>query len=84
VENAEKAARSVAGVARVEAREEAGCVRVTCGWSKKLGEEDIALATERIVAALVAAELFLREVRPVGGSLEEVFSSLTEVEESAA
>jgi ABC-2 type transport system ATP-binding protein len=40
-------------------------------------------AVERCVAALVAAGLGVREVRPAGGSLEEVFAALTQAESEA-
>jgi ABC-2 type transport system ATP-binding protein len=39
--------------------------------------EDEALFAERAVAALVGAGFMVREVRPAGGSLEEVFADLT-------
>jgi ABC-2 type transport system ATP-binding protein len=48
-----------------------------CRWSKRLGEEAIASATEVAVASLVAAGLHVREVRPTGSSLEDVFAELT-------
>jgi ABC-2 type transport system ATP-binding protein len=39
--------------------------------------DDRARATERCVAALVAADFGVRDVRAAGGSLEEVFAALT-------
>ena len=50
-------------------------LRVT--FAKTASTEAIGLATERAVAALIAAGLPIREVKPVGSSLEEVFSELT-------
>ncbi len=40
-------------------------------------KEALARATERCVAALVAAGVGVREVQPAGGSLEDVFAALT-------
>jgi ABC-2 type transport system ATP-binding protein len=51
--------------------------RLRCGWSKKSNEAEIAAATEQVVAALVRAEIQIRQVSAVGSSLEEVFSDLT-------
>ena len=48
------------------------------------GGGDDALATERCVAALVEADLGVRDVRAAGGSLEEVFAALTASEASPA
>ena len=48
-----------------------------CTWARKLAEADVAGATESLVARLVEAGAHVREVRPVGSSLEEVFSELT-------
>ena len=45
--------------------------------AKKLDDAGVARATEQAVAALVAAGCFVREVRPVRSSLEEVFAELT-------
>jgi ABC-2 type transport system ATP-binding protein len=46
-------------------------------WGKKAENDASAAATENAVAALVGAGAFIREVKPIGGSLEEVFASLT-------
>ncbi|MEO8877483.1 MAG: ABC transporter ATP-binding protein [Polyangiaceae bacterium] len=46
-------------------------------WGKKAEVDAITTATEKAVAALVTAGIFVREVKAVGGSLEEVFASLT-------
>ncbi len=51
--------------------------RLRCSWSKKVEEADIAAATERLVAALVLADIRVRHVSAVGSSLEEVFTDLT-------
>jgi ABC-2 type transport system ATP-binding protein len=77
---AEAALRAVKGVldARLLARPgDVSRLRVTL-----LTDSDTAAATERCVAALVAAELGVREVRPAGGSLEDVFAALTRGEAS--
>jgi len=52
-------------------------IRVRAGFAKDLGAGDRADAIERGVAALVAAGIGVREVRPDGGSLEDVFAALT-------
>jgi ABC-2 type transport system ATP-binding protein len=51
-------------------------VTLRCTWSA----EDGALFAERAVAALVGAGFKVREVRPVGSSLEDVFADLTKDE----
>jgi len=81
-EDAEKALRSVEGVARVAIADgpTAGggdLVRLRATFGKKLAPGERAAAVERCVAALVAASLGVREVRAAGGSLEDVFASLT-------
>jgi len=48
---------------------------IRCTWAKKLA--DVPRATEQIVARLVAADCFVREVTPIKSSLEEVFAELT-------
>lgn len=50
---------------------------ITCSWGKKLAEADALRATEEAVAALVRAGAFVREVRAIRSSLEEVFAELT-------
>ncbi len=69
--------KAIDGIAKV--REGAGKEAKTllCTWAKKLPESDIATATEATVRALVGAGIHVREVRAVGGSLEEVFAELT-------
>ena len=75
---AEKALQGVPGVAKAAAAGPAGEVtRVVVTFAKKLGDAGRAEATERCVAAVVGAGLGVREVRPAGGSLEDVFASLT-------
>jgi ABC-2 type transport system ATP-binding protein len=69
-EKAAKVARDIADVAEVELSE--GVLR--CRFEEKADAER---ATEAIVAALVGAGLGVREVRPTGGSLEDVFAALT-------
>ena len=46
-------------------------------WGKKSETEAAGSTTEKSVAALVGAGIFVREVKSIGGSLEEVFASLT-------
>ncbi|HEY1697135.1 MAG TPA: ATP-binding cassette domain-containing protein [Polyangiaceae bacterium] len=57
-----------------------GVVRLRATFGKKLGDAERAAATEACVAALVAAGAGVREVRPAGGSLEDVFAALTREE----
>jgi ABC-2 type transport system ATP-binding protein len=77
---AETALRAVEGVGSVERLGgDAGVPRLRATFRKKLSADERAQATERCVAALVAAGLGVREVRPSGGSLEDVFASLTSV-----
>ncbi len=68
------------GVARVrvEAGGADGTVRAVCAWSKKKTAKSAAEATERVVAALVAAGVGVRAVAPAQSTLEEVFAELTE------
>jgi ABC-2 type transport system ATP-binding protein len=69
---------AITGVAKVERTDEGdGVASFRCTFAKKLGEGERAEAIEGAVAALVAAGLHVREVRPSGGSLEEVFAALT-------
>jgi ABC-2 type transport system ATP-binding protein len=56
---------------------------VRCAFVGK-GESDGAVVVERAVAALVAAGVAVREVRPAGGSLEDVFADLTRDAASSA
>ncbi len=80
---AERALRAVQGVANVtrpglDGAALLGDVSVLrCTWGKKLAHGDVAAATETAVAALVHAGIAIREVRQVGGSLEDVFAELT-------
>jgi ABC-2 type transport system ATP-binding protein len=72
------------GVARAEvlasAPEDGGVTRLRATFAAKLGPEQSGRVTEACVAALVSAGLGVREVLAVGGSLEEVFASLTQDE----
>ncbi len=79
---AQKTLAAVPGVAKVREVTRAGgegapVVTLACTWSKKVSDADAGAATEKAVAALVGAGLFVREVRGVGSSLEEVFVELT-------
>jgi ABC-2 type transport system ATP-binding protein len=75
------AVRAVDGIAKVtvddgdDARADAHVVR--CAWQKTIDDAGVARAIEQAVAAVVAAGCFVREVRPVRSSLEEVFAELT-------
>jgi ABC-2 type transport system ATP-binding protein len=75
---AEQALRAVAGVAKVTRLDAtAALTRLRITFGRKVAEGDRATATEACVAALVAAGAGVQEVRPAGGSLEEVFRALT-------
>jgi ABC-2 type transport system ATP-binding protein len=69
----------VPGVVRVEAVEadEAGTTRVRATLAEGGTAEARGRVVERCVAALVTAGIGVREARPSGGSLEEVFAALT-------
>ena len=56
------------------------CRRDSCGQSRerRARPEPRGRTVERCTAALVAAGIGVREVRASGGSLEEVFASLTQ------
>jgi len=76
------AAGAVEGIARATHDEEAspdagGAREIRCAWHKKIDEAGAVRATEQVVAALVGAGCFVREVRPIRSSLEEVFAVLT-------
>jgi ABC-2 type transport system ATP-binding protein len=69
---------TVDGIGDLSIAETAGdTVRLRVELAKTLGVGARADATERCVAALVAAGLGVRVVHPEGGSLEDVFASLT-------
>jgi ABC-2 type transport system ATP-binding protein len=75
---AETVLRELEGVSETSELESVdGALRLRVTFSKTLTTDDRARATERCVAALVAAGLGVREVRFAGGSLEEVFAALT-------
>jgi ABC-2 type transport system ATP-binding protein len=79
VEEATRVLRAIEGVAKVteEMVGEAGVVTLRCTWTKKLAEDAAMRSVEAAVGALVGAGIAVREVRRVGGSLEEVFAELT-------
>lgn len=65
----------VKGVAQTEAGAEAdGIVELSCRFAEGADRDEV---SEEIAAALVTAGLKLRELRPMGGGLEEVFAELT-------
>ncbi len=84
-ELATRALTAVDGVtsASVAVAGEGQVVRVRAAFATKPGADTAASdrAVEACVAALVAAGLGVREVRPAGGSLEDVFASLTRDEQ---
>jgi ABC-2 type transport system ATP-binding protein len=79
-----RVASEVEGVQRVKRIEEGGAeageaeVRTyRCTWMKSLADAEVARATERLVSSLVTSGYAVREVRPAGGTLEDVFRDLT-------
>ncbi len=70
-----QAVEGVTGVSRQDGAPDVTRLRATFG--QKLSEAERTRATERCVEALVAAGCGVREVRSAGGSLEDVFASLT-------
>ena len=81
VDAALAAAGAVEGIAKATLGEPAadagGAHEIRCSWQKKLDEDAAVRAAEQVVAALVGAGCFVREVRPIRSSLEEVFAELT-------
>jgi len=71
--------RAVQGVAKVKEAptKEAPTATFHVTWTKKLADSDVDATIEAAVAALVGAGLGVREVAPVGSSLEDVFTELT-------
>ncbi|MDB4937150.1 MAG: ABC-type multidrug transport system, ATPase component [Labilithrix sp.] len=81
VEAALSAVRAVPGIAKAEPEASGTDTHeLRCSWQKKLDEAGTAQAIEQAVAALVSAGCFVREVRPIRSSLEEVFAELTSSE----
>jgi ABC-2 type transport system ATP-binding protein len=74
-EAAERTLKALEGVVKVSVERSPDVARLRCTWSKKM--DDAGAATERAVKLLVEAGENLREVRPIGSSLEEVFAELT-------
>jgi hypothetical protein len=90
VEDALRLVRALDGVDKARRvaesdRDDRGVFTVRCSFGSKgkaasapAGDGDDGAAwVERAVAALVAGGLAVREVRPAGGSLEDVFAELT-------
>ena len=70
--------RALDGVSKARCVNEGGeIVTVRCSFDAKGEDHDGASIVERAVAALVTGGLAVREVRPAGGSLEDVFAELT-------
>jgi ABC-2 type transport system ATP-binding protein len=82
VDAAEGALRRVPAVATVTRTGTGEVTRLRARFVKKLPDAERSAATERCVAELVGAGIGVREVRPAGGALEEVFTSLTSDEAS--
>jgi ABC-2 type transport system ATP-binding protein len=94
---ADKALRAVEGAAKVTiaglpdgvaglprpSGQDLGLTRVRVVFAKQLSDTERGPATERCVAALVAAGIGVRDVRAAGGSLEDVFASLTREDRTA-
>ena len=91
---ADKVLRAVEGVAKVVTAGTPGdatpatspqddLMRIRATFAKRLPDAERGPATEKCVAALVAAGVGVREVRAAGGSLEEVFASLTRDDRTA-
>ena len=74
---AKAAAALVPGIAKTELSTRGDTIELHCTWKKAVDDARASLATEEVVAALVAAKCFVREVRPVRSSLEELFTELT-------
>ena len=77
LEAAAAAVQAVEGIASVTSTTSGSSHELRCNWQKKLDDAGAAAAIEQAVAALVRAGCFVREVRPVRSSLEEVFAELT-------
>ncbi len=69
------AVEAVAQVSRLQSAD--GACRIRLTFAPALPIDERARATERCVAALVGADIGVREVRAAGGSLEDVFAALT-------
>ncbi len=76
--NALRIAGAASGVdhALVDTSDAETCT-LRCTWEKAIDDAGAARATEGIVAALIAAGVHVREVRPLRSSLEELFAELT-------
>jgi hypothetical protein len=82
-ETARSAVEKLDGIQRVrERRESDSLVRLEITFAKT--ESDLGAGIERVVAALVAAGIGVREAQPARATLEDVFATLTraEVEET--
>jgi ABC-2 type transport system ATP-binding protein len=75
---AERVLKALEGVAKVKVEPgEDGVTTLDAKLSKTIADTDVPAFGEEAIAALVAAGLRVREARPVGSSLEEVFAELT-------
>ncbi len=69
---------SIEGIYKIKMRSE-GVWR--CTWPKKMSDESIAEATERVIEALVKKGVLVREAKAAESSLEDVFTQLTTEQE---
>jgi ABC-2 type transport system ATP-binding protein len=81
---AKTALEAIDVVAAVEVTTAGDLATLTYGWKDGATEDERARASERAIAALVAAGFGVREARSAGGSLEEVFASLTQAPRAKA
>ena len=80
---AESLLSKVDGVAHVSSRGHDGALtRLRISFAAGLSRDDRDRSTEKCVAAVVGANMGVRAVQPVGGSLEDVFAALTTSEPS--
>lgn len=72
------ALRAIPNVASIAATSESNRHSLQCTWLNTVDEEGANATTEQIVTTLVKAGGLIREVSPIGSSLEELFAELTE------
>jgi len=59
-----------------------GLLRCEIKWPASASNEEMEKAVEDVVSSLVGAGIFVREVKPIGGTLEDVFAELTASEKA--
>ena len=67
----------VAAIADVSTETQGRTHCLRCTWHDNTDDDGAATATEAAVAALVGAGGFVREVKPIRSTLEELFAELT-------